>query len=108
MKLEKAVELLQGRAFYMKGLFLSTFDEDFDANYALTVIDEEHTLRPVDIEYKLKVVDAKTLLHDINIDLDEITTKVDLLNKVNKGLCNIIMEVDSDDVGGVERGVERF
>lgn len=99
MKLDKAVELLQDSKFHIKGTFLSTFGEDVDIKHTLTVIDEEHTLRPVDVEYTLKVVDAETLLNGIDIDLDKVTTKVDLLNEVNNGLCNI-QEISSD---GVER-----
>lgn len=99
MKLDKAVELLQGRKFHIKGMFLSTFGEDVDIKYVSMAVYEEHKLRPVDVKYTLIVIDAKILINDIGINLDEITTKVDLLNEVNNGLCNII-DVGSD---GVER-----
>ena len=104
MKFKKAVELLQDHKFYIKGIFLSSFGEDVDAEYTLKHIDEEHTLKPISIKYNVKVVDAETLLHDIglySVDLKKITTKVELLNVVEDGLCNIIMEINSD-------GVERF
>lgn len=104
MKLEQAVELLQDSKFHLKGDFFSKFGEDVDAKYDLTHIDEERTLRPVDVKYNLKVVDAETLLKDIGLysdDLEKITTKVELLNEVNNGLCNIILTIDS-------AGVERF
>lgn len=103
MKFKKAVELLQGHKFYIKGIFLSSFGEDVDAAYTLKHIDEEHTLKPVSIKYNVEVVDAKTLLKDVGLygDLGRITTKVELLNEVEEGLCNIIMEIDS-------AGVERF
>lgn len=103
MKLEQAVELLQGHKFYIKGVFLSSFGEDVDAEYTLKNIDEEHTLRPVTVKYNVKVVDAETLLKDVGLpsnDLKKITTKVDLLNEVEEGLCNIILTIDS---AGVER-----
>lgn len=100
MKLEKAVELLQGYKFHIRGEFLTTFGEDVDIKYVSKATYYEHKLEPVDyVEYTFLVIDAKTLLKDINIDLDKVTTKVDLLNKVNNGLCNI-MEISSD---GVER-----
>lgn len=99
MKLEKAIELLQGSKFHIRGMFLSIFGEDVGAKLILTHIDEEHTLRPVDIEYTLKVVNAETLLNDIDIDLDKVTNEQDLLNEVNNSLCNI-QEINSD---GVER-----
>lgn len=103
MKFKKAVELLQDHKFYIKGMFLSSFGEDVDAEYTLKHIDEEHTLKPISIKYNVKVVDAKTLLKDVGLygDLGRITTKVELLNEVEEGLCNIIMEINSD-------GVERF
>lgn len=103
MKLEKAIELLQGHKFYIKGVFLSSFGEDADAASTLRHIDEENTLRPVTVRYRLKVVDAETLLHDVglySVDLKKITTKVELLNEVEEGLCNIILTIDS---AGVER-----
>lgn len=99
MKLDKAVELLQGHKFHIKGEFLSTFGEDVDIKYVSMAVYEEHNLRPVTVEYTLIVIDAKILINDIGIDLDKVTTKVDLLNKVNNGLWNI-MESSSD---GVER-----
>lgn len=104
MKLKKAVKLLQDSKFYIKGVFLSSFGEDADAEYTLRHIDEKHTLRPVTVRYNLKVIDAKTLLKDVGLyshDLKKITTKVELLNEVEEGLCNIILEIDS-------AGVERF
>ena len=101
MKLEQAVELLQGYKFHIKGMFLSTFGEDVDIKYVSMATYEEHSLEPVDVKYTLIVIDAKILINDIGIDLDKVTTKVELLNEVNKGLFNIIMEIDSD-------GVERF
>lgn len=82
---------------------MSSFGEDVDAEYTLRHIDEKHTLRPVTVKYNVKVVDAKILLKDVGLpsnDLKKITTKVDLLNKVEEGLCNIILTIDSD---GVER-----
>ena len=103
MKLDKAVELLQDSKLLIKGMFLSTLGEDVDVKRILTGIDEGNTSMPVDVKYNLKVVDAETLLKDIGLysdDLEKITTKVELLNEVNNGLCNIIMKIDS---AGVER-----
>lgn len=99
MKLEQAVELLQGYKFHIRGEFLTTFREDVDAKYVSTATYEEHKLRPVDVKCTLIVIDAKILINDIGIDLEKITTKVELLNEVNNGLFNII-DVGSD---GVER-----
>lgn len=100
MKLEQAVELLQGYKFHIKGTFFSTFGEDVSIKYVSKATYYEHKLEPVDyVEYTFEVVDAKTLLKDIDIDLDKVTTKVELLNEVNNGLCNT-MEISS---AGVER-----
>lgn len=99
MKLQQAVDLLQGYKFRIRGEFLTTFSEDVDIKDVIMASYEEYNLRSVDVKCTLIVVDAETLLNDIHIDLDEITTKVELLNEVNNGLCNII-DVGSD---GVER-----
>lgn len=82
MKLEKAVELLQGREFYARGEFWWLLGDD------------------VTSAYTIKVVNPETLLDDIDIDLDNVTDENDLLSKVANGLCHI-QKVDSD---GVEQG----
>lgn len=80
MKLEKAVELLQGAMFEMEETFWSELAGDVDAEYTLTV------------------TDAEILLNDLGIDLDEVTLD-DLRDTVEDGLYNI-MDTGSD---GVER-----
>lgn len=99
MKLEQAVELLQGYKFHIRGEFLTTFGEDVSIKYVSKATYYEHKLEPVDVKFTLIVIDAKILINDIGINLDKITTKVELLNEVNNGLFNII-DADSD---GVER-----
>ena len=79
MKLEEAVELLQGDTFDMEEYFWSELGGDVSAEYTLTVID------------------AKTLLDDVDIDLDEVTDEDDLHDQVEDGLYNL-MGVGSDGV----------
>ena len=79
MKLEKAVELLQGVTFDMEETFWSELGGDVEAMYTLAVFDPE------------------TLLEDTAIDLDKVTDEDDLLNKVDDGLYNI-MDTGSDGV----------
>lgn len=79
MKLEKAVELLQGDTFDVEECFWSDLGGDVSAEYTLTV------------------VDAETLLNDVNIDLDGVADMDDLHDKVEDGLYNI-MDVGSDGV----------
>ena len=82
MKLEKAVELLQGATFGMVETFWSNLGGEVDAEYTLTVID------------------AKTLLNDfkdLGFDLDKVTGEDDLINKVADGLYDL-QEVGSDGV----------
>ena len=81
MKLEKAIELLQGATFDMEENFWSKLGGDVNAVYTL------------------KVIDPETLIKDIGINLDEVTDEDDLLFKVDDGLSNIV-GVGSD---GVER-----
>lgn len=79
MKLEKAVELLQGDTFDVEETFWSDLGGDVSAEYTLTV------------------VDAETLLNDVNIDLDGVADMDDLHDTVEDGLYNI-MDVGSDGV----------
>lgn len=71
MKLEKAVELLQGATFGMEETFWSELGGDVTA------------------EYTLEVVDPEILLEDIDIDLDEVNMD-DLRDKVEDGLHSIM------------------
>ena len=79
MELEKAVELLQEDTFDMEEMFWSELGGDVSAKYTLEVVDPE------------------TLLMDIDIDLDDVTTENELLDRVEDGLYNII-DVGSDGV----------
>ena len=79
MKLEKAVELLQGTTFDVEETMRSKLGGD------------------VEVMYTVEVVDPEALLEDINIDLDEVTDEDDLLNKVDDGLYTI-MDTGSDGV----------
>ena len=79
MELEKAVELLQDKTFGMEETFWSELGGDVSARYTLEVIDPE------------------ALLMDIEIDLDDVTTENELLDRVEDGLYNI-MDVGSDGV----------
>ena len=83
MKLEKAVEWLQGATFGMVETFWSNLGGEVDAEYTLTV------------------VDAKILLEDIDIDLDEVNMD-DLRDKVEDGLYSIM------DEGEGSEGVVRY
>ena len=79
MKLEKAVELLQGDTFDMEEIFWSKLGGALSAAYTL------------------RVVDPETLLDDIGIDLDDIINEDELHEKIEDGLYNI-MGVGSDGV----------
>lgn len=79
MELEKAVELLQGATFDMEEMFWSELGGDVTA------------------QYTVKVIDPEALLMDIDIDLDDVTTENELLDRVEDGLYNI-MDVGSDGV----------
>ena len=71
MKLEKAVELLQGHKFFAEETFWWLIGYD------------------VTSKYTVKVVDPKTLLDDIGIDLDNVTDEEDLFKEVETGLFHI-------------------
>lgn len=81
MKLEEAVELLQGATFDMEEAFWSELGGDVTA------------------EYTLEVVDPEVLLEDIDIDLDDVTID-ELRDEVEDGLYNIM--------DGGSEGVERL
>lgn len=62
MKLEKAVELLQGDTFDMEEAFYSDLGGDVYANYTLEVTDAEALLNSLGID--LESVDDYDSLHD--------------------------------------------
>mgnify|MGYP001501419739 CR=1 FL=1 len=72
MELEKAIELLQDKTFDREQTFWDVLGGD------------------VETEYTFIVSDPETLLEDIDIDLDKVTTMDDLLNKVEDGLYDIL------------------
>ena len=78
MKLEEAVELLQGATFDMEEAFWSDLGGDVTAKYTL------------------KVVDPEALLEDVDINLDEVNMD-DLRDKVEDGLY-CIMNVGSKGI----------
>jgi len=72
MKLEKAVELLQGDTFDMEEMFWSDLGGDVLAKYTLEVVDPE------------------TLLADLGTNLDEVTDEDNLLDTVEDSLYSIV------------------
>ena len=80
MKLEKAIELLQGNAFDMEEAFYSDLAGEVYANYTL------------------KVTDAEALLFELEIDLSSIDDYNALYDVVEDGLYNSF----DGGVGGVE------
>lgn len=70
MKLEKAIELLQGDTFDMEEAFYSDLGGDVTA------------------EYTLKVTDAEDLIKGLEIDLSSINDYDTLYDEVEEGLCD--------------------
>lgn len=70
MKLEKAIELLQGDTFDMEEAFYSDLGGDVTARYTLGV------------------TDAETLIKELEIDLSSTNDYNDLHDEVEDGLCD--------------------
>jgi len=62
MKLEKAIELLQGDTFDMEEAFYSDLGGDVTAEYTLTVTDAETLIKELEID--LSSIDDYNTLHD--------------------------------------------
>ncbi|AUG84676.1 hypothetical protein HOU90_gp050 [Lactobacillus phage Lpa804] len=62
MKLEKAIELLQGDTFDMEEAFYSELGGDVTAEYMLTVTDAETLINELEID--LSSIDDYNALHD--------------------------------------------
>lgn len=84
MKLDKAVELLQGATFNMEENFWSELGGNVTAKYTL------------------KVVDAKILIKDLYINLEDVTTEDDLFSDVSDSLYDI-MKDGSDGVVNINK-----
>ena len=72
MKLEKAIELLQGTTFDMEETFYSDLGGDVTAKYTL------------------EVTDAETLIKELYIDLSSIDNYNTLIEKIEDGLYDSV------------------
>ncbi|AYH92347.1 hypothetical protein HOU40_gp111 [Lactobacillus phage Bromius] len=64
MKLEKAIELLQGDTFDMEEAFYSDLGGDVTAEYTLTVTDAEVLIEELELEIGLSSINDYNDLHD--------------------------------------------